>query len=150
MKLSAESYAREIAKGKQVYAKYTEVIGICKSAAEAQGKLEAIKLEFVVCQEALKGARTAAEIQAQITQLNQQLATVNQSLANATDEISMQEIGIYRRVYDFDHPEQSKLQSIDVESQKAMVKTNCLPMSATGWSKGARSKAGKWRMNRSG
>lgn len=123
LRLNAESYAKEIAKSKAVYAKYTEVIGVCKSAAEAQQKLDSIKLDLAMHAEALKGARTVTEINTRVNELTQQLEQLTQQLDIAGDELAMQEIGIYRRVYDFDHPEQYKA-AIDkvIADQKAMVK----------------------------
>lgn len=134
LRLNAESYAKEIAKSKAVYAKYTEVIGICKSAAEAQQKLDNIKLEFAMHAEALKGARTVSEINNRILELTKQAETLKQSLENVSSEIAMQEIGIYRRVYDFDHPEKYKV-AIDtcVEAQKAMVKNKTACVCRTTW-----------------
>lgn len=106
-------YKQNIAQFKRAYAKYVEMLGICKSTEEAKlrlqnvekelgeqkqhlsHELETLRSELAKHQWSLQGATEASAIAARIEELKRQLG-------EAEDSFALDEIGIHKRHYDYD------------------------------------------------
>ncbi|RCS48307.1 DUF4041 domain-containing protein [Bremerella cremea] len=110
---SITQYKQQIHQFKKAYAKFVEMLGICKSTAEAKERLEGIEAELgnrkrLLNQElqlietqlnnhkgVLKGASDAAAIAARIEQLKCQLG-------ESEEDFALDEIGMHKRHYNYD------------------------------------------------
>ncbi len=77
----------------QIYAKYTELIGVNKSAAEVKSKLDTLKLELEQYRSAICFAKTASECQAELARIQAEVNQWKHALGEVQTEVSKQEIG---------------------------------------------------------
>lgn len=141
LQLNCKSYATELAKSKQMYAKYSEVLGAYKSAAEVKAKVDQLKADaerakqdIELYRSLLGEAQTMAECQERISALKNELAGWQRELALVQDEHAMQDVGIYKRHFAFDSVEKFR-QEIQrcVEDQKSLVRTEKACSSSITW-----------------
>ena len=143
--LNLQSYATELAKQKQLYGKYSAVLGIYKSASELNAKKQEIEKQIIEAEsqhrvdlqkyhDVLGSARELAEIQAEHKRLQDDLADARAALGLARDELAMEEVGLYRRIYDFDDPVEYKDKLDDVRNrQREMAKLKEACTCTTTW-----------------
>jgi len=131
---TATQCKQQILQCKKAYAKYVEMLGICKSTEEAKQRLQdveselegrknsltnevtALQSELVRLQPILRGAVDASSIATRIEDLKRQLG-------EAEDSFALDEVGIHKRHYDYDTSAAYKA-SMDqvVAKQKDMAK----------------------------
>lgn len=131
---AATQNKQQLLQARKAYAKYVEVLGICKSTEEAKQRLEtvekeaesrkqtlqqevsAFQAEFDQYQKILRGARDAYAISTRINELNT-------LLGETEDTFALDEIGIHKRHYDYDTSAayKSHMDSV-VSKQKEMAK----------------------------
>ncbi len=83
LQLNISSYTKELAKCKTAYARYTEVIGICKSAAEAKQKLDQLNSQILVLEDAIGEARTARDIKEKVDKTKEELSFLRAALGES-------------------------------------------------------------------
>lgn len=75
-----EKINADIGKQKQVFQKYVEVVGVVKTAAEAQQKLNAIKTDIAESSKILGVAQSALDFSQKLTQVKEQLGKYQEAI----------------------------------------------------------------------
>ena len=119
----------------------SHVVGMYRTSADLtqhiQQQKEAIERNKVLLSEyhdALDGAKTAGEVQARVTYLENYLAELKSSVEEVEEAKELQQFGFYRRRYDLDTSDAYKLRLDEVRKrQKRMIKDATAACCNTEW-----------------
>lgn len=119
----------------------TEITNLRGQAVGLNSEIEKLKLVSAAHKEKLKKYQTSlgviqsvADAKDRVEQFKNELAQVQLDIAAVEETAGLHEVGIYKRKFDFDHPDDYKRRMTELsQQQKAMVKSDTACSCETEW-----------------